>query len=110
LGATSRWTTQDERFRDPLPDDPATAAETPPERGFWKRLMGFEPTTFCMASSAAETTRDDAGPQTRIPDTKPAGPQSTPRIPERLVLGTFGPLLGHTGGVAVHAITAVHHA
>jgi hypothetical protein len=26
------------------------ATKTPPSGAFWKRMMGFEPTTFCMAS------------------------------------------------------------
>jgi hypothetical protein len=34
-----------------IDDDRVPSPENPPEiRGFSERLMGFEPTTFCMAS------------------------------------------------------------
>jgi hypothetical protein len=29
---------------------PCSKRKTPDLRGFWKRMMGLEPTTFCMAS------------------------------------------------------------
>jgi hypothetical protein len=29
---------------------PIWKTKTPDLRGFWKRMMGLEPTTFCMAS------------------------------------------------------------
>ncbi len=29
---------------------PVLQTKTPDLRGFWKRMMGLEPTTFCMAS------------------------------------------------------------
>jgi hypothetical protein len=37
------------REKNPSPPVPRQS-KTPDFRGFWKRMMGLEPTTFCMAT------------------------------------------------------------